>query len=311
MISYTIGVDVSKDTLDAHRLPDGISRRFSNDKKGIKALVSWTGKQIDRVIFEPTGPYHKALECALAKAEIPFVKVNPRQARRFAEAIGKLAKTDRIDAQNLARMGALLELKVYPPESQNIKELKELYIAREALVKDQTAAKNRSKIQTIKFLKHQNEERLAHIERQLEAVEAEIAARIKADEHLLRRFEILTSIPGISRITAFAILIQMPELGGLDAKQAASLAGLAPQARQSGRWTGRAHVCGGRANVRQALFMPALVAARFNQDLKALYDKLTKAGKPPKVALTALMRKLIVLANALLKDNRKWELKCP
>lgn len=311
MITCTIGVDISKDTFDVYRLSDGATAKFANDKAGIKRLLSFIVGQASRVVFEPTGPYHRLIEQTLSQKGIPFVKVNPRQARRFAEATGKRAKTDPIDAANLARMGALLELEVREPISENARDLKDLHIAREALIKDRTAAKNRLQSVSLPLLKRQSAERLKHVERQIEAIEAEIEKRINADPDLAHRFEIITSIPGISRITAFAILIQMPELGRLDAKAAASLAGLAPQARQSGRWVGHAFVCGGRACVRHALYMPALVAARCNKDLKAVYDRLIKAGKPAKVALTALMRKLIVLANALLKADRKWEPKCP
>jgi len=155
-------------------------------------------------------------------------------------------------------------------------------------------------------LKRQNAQRLKQIERQIMTIEAAILQIVEADVSLANRFAVLTSIPGVSNITAFALLIEMPELGVLEAGQAASLVGLAPIARQSGRRTGRAFIRGGRASVRQALYMPALVATRFNPDLKAKYRQLIEAGKPAKVALTAIMRKLIVLANALLKANRKW-----
>jgi transposase len=306
MTEITIGIDVSKDALDAHRLSDGICRQFTNDSKGHKALIAWIGKDVDRVVFEPTGPYHGVLERALARAGLPMVKVNPRQARRFAEATGKLAKTDRLDAALLARMGAMLQLEARPAHSEAIAELKQLHIAREALVKDRTAAKNRGKSISLGLLKRQNAERLKHTERQIAAVEAEIESRILADAELALRFEILVSIPGIARLTAFVLLIEMPELGTLEPGQAGSLSGLAPVARQSGRWTGKAFIRGGRANVRQALYMPALVAMRFNPDLKAKYDQLVGAGKPAKVAITAIMRKLVVLANALLKAGRPW-----
>ena len=133
-----------------------------------------------------------------------------------------------------------------------------------------------------------------------------IAALIDSDPALAQRFAILISIPGIGALAAYTLLIEMPELGDLDGKQAASLAGLAPVARQSGRWTGRAFIRGGRANVRQALYMPALVAIRYNPQLEAVYQRLKAAGKPSKVAITATMRKLITLANALLRDGRKW-----
>src|SRR5271169_2638436 len=219
---------------------------------------------------------------------------------------GKLAKTDRLDAAILARMGALLELEARPARSEVLLELKELYVAREALVKDRTAARNRGKALTLSLLKRQNAQRLDQIDRQMATVEAAILQIVEADASLSDRFAILTSIPGVSNITAFALLIAMPELGALEAGQAASLAGLAPIARQSGRWIGRSFIRGGRADVRQALYMPALVAARFNPDMKAKYAHLIQTGKPAKVALTAIMRKLVVLANALLKANRPW-----
>ena len=218
-----------------------------------------------RVVFEPTGPYHRAVERALGVAGVPFVKVNPRQARRFAEAAGKLPKTDRLDAAIPARMGALLELRRAQPE-RALLELKELYVAREALVKYRTAARNRGKVLTLSLLKRQNAQRLDQIDRQIATVEAAILEVIEADASLADRFAILTSIPGVSTITAFALLIAMPELGALEAGQAANLAGLAPIARQSGRWTGRSFIRGGRADVRQALYMPALVVARFNPE---------------------------------------------
>jgi transposase len=308
MNNDTIGVDVSKDHLDAHRLADGVSRRFANDKRGHNAFLRWCAeKPVERVVFEPTGPYHRAFERALGHAGAPFAKVNPRQARRFAEATGKLAKTDRLDAAMLARMGALLQLPVRPPRSDIVLELKDLHLAREALVRDRTAAKNRGKVLTLALLKRQNAQRLDQIERQLSAIEAAMRELVKADADLSARFDILASIPGVSAITAFALLVEMPELGALEAGEAGSLAGLAPIARQSGRWTGRSFIRGGRAGLRQALYMPALVATRFNPDLKAKYQQLVAAGKPAKVAIAAIMRKLIVLANALLKANRPWQ----
>jgi transposase len=308
----TIGIDVSKDSLDAHRLADAAARRFVNDKTGCKALIKWLAAEpVKRVVFEPTGPYHRALERALADAGLPFAKVNPRQARRFAEAAGKLVKTDRVDAAMLARMGEVLDLEPRPCVSQTIAELKELHIARAALVKDRTAAKNRAKAITLPLLAKQNKKRLAEIDAKIDEIDAAIEKLILDDAQLARRFEILLSIPGVSNITAFALLIEMPELGSLEGKQAASLAGLAPVARQSGQWKGHAYIRGGRAFLRQALYMPALVACRFNKDLKADYGRLVKAGKPAKVAITAVMRKLVVLANALLRDQRVWAENAP
>lgn len=228
-------------------------------------------------------------------------------ARRFAEANGKLAKTDKADAAMRARMGLALQPKPRPaPDASLMSDLRELHIARQALIKDRTAAKNRGKTLSIALLGRQNAQRLKDIERQLAALQAEIRSRFEADATLLARFKILTSIPGVAALTAYALLIDMPEFGQLDAKEAGSLAGLAPMVRQSRGWTGRAFIRRGPASVRQALYMPALVAARFNPDLKAKYDQLVAAGKPAKVAITTAMRKLLVLANALLKADRKW-----
>src|SRR5690606_4449302 len=207
----------------------------------------------------------------------------------FAEATGKLAKTDRLDAAMLARMGAVLDVPVRPVRSPILGDLKDLHMAREALVKNRTAARNRAKNLTLPILKRHNGEQLRQIERQMAAIEKELMAIIKADPDLARRFDIRVSIPGVSAITAFALIIAMPEPGALENGQAASLAGLAPIARQSGQWTGRAFIRGGRARVRRALYMPALVAMRFNPDLKANYKRLIAAGKGPKLAITAIM----------------------
>ncbi|MCG8511335.1 MAG: IS110 family transposase [Rhodospirillales bacterium] len=306
MTEITIGVDISKDALDAHRLPEGVDRQFPNMGTGHKALVAWIGHDVERVVFEPTGPYHGAFERALADNGLPAVKVNPRHAHRFAEATGKLAKTDCLDAALLAKMGALLQIAPRPPRNETLTELRQLHLAHAALLKDRTAAKNRAKIIGLALLKRQNTERMRQIERQLAAIDAEIERRIRADAELSQRFDILMSIPGVAQRTASTLLIEMPELGCLEAKQAASLSGLAPVTRQSGRWAGRASIRGGRADVRQALYMPALAAMRFNPQLKTKYQDLIARGKPQKVTITAVMRKLIVLANALLKARRHW-----
>ncbi len=203
-----------------------------------------------------------------------------------------------------------------------------MHTARNALVKDQVAAKTRAKAITLPLLKRQNAARLKQIEAQRDAIDTEINALIKGDPDLAQRFAILCSIPGIAEVSAAMLLIEMPELGSLDEKQVAarkhfqakrsclaarkmrptkSSTGLAPIARQSSNWKGKSFIRGGRQQVRQGLYMPALVAMRFNADLKAKYEQLIKAGKAPKQAITAIMRKLIILANALLKKSRKWQ----
>lgn len=307
MHKTTIGADISKDHIDLHRLPGDQRLRVTNDRKGFAAILGWIGdKPVERIVYEPTGAYHRAFECFMLTRGLPVSKVNPRQARRFADATGKLAKTDRADAEMLAQFGMLLSPHLLRPDAASFLELKELHTARLALVKDRTAAKNRGKNITQPLLKRQNLARLKQIEAQLVQVEQAITDHIAVDESLKARFDILVSIPGLSNITAFTLLIEMPELGEMDGKAVGKLSGLAPSDRQSGRWTGRAFIIGGRAIVRQALYMPALVAIRFNPDLRTKYDALRKAGKPPKVAITAIMRKLVVLANALLHKQQKW-----
>ena len=306
-IAQSVGVDIAKDTLDVHLHPAGRVRRFANSAKGCADLIAWLGGfVIARVAFEPTGAYHRAFERCLAEAGLPLVKVNPRQARRFAEAIGRHAKTDAVDAAMLARFAALLEPPLRPVVSAALDAMKELHSARRALVKDRVATRNRSHTHRSALLKRQARARFAQINRQIAAIDTALHAELAADPALQGRFDILVSIPGVGEATAFAMLVEMPELGALEHKCAASLAGLAPMARDSGQHRGKRFIRGGRAPLRQALYMPALVAVRFDAAMKTKYEALLAAGKPPKVALIAIMRKLLILANALIRDRRTW-----
>lgn len=306
MTKTTIGVDISKDCLDAYRLPHQSAKQFDNTKTGIRAFRKWAGEDVDRIVFEPTGPYHRTFEGACAKAGFALLKVNPKNARRFAEGIGVLAKTDRVDAAVLARMGQIEELPSRPVADEKLNQFKELIGARRALVKERTRIKNRSKNLTVRLVKNQHQRRLDQIKRDMAAIDEAMRAMAKDDPASSRKFEILVSIPGLGEQTAFAFLIDMPELGTMSAKQAAALAGLAPITRQSGQWRGRAMIAGGRKMLRDALYMPALVATRFNEDLKRKYDDLIDRGKPAKLAITAIMRKIVILANALIRDDRVW-----
>ena len=223
------------------------------------------------------------------------MKVNPLQSRRFAQARGTRAKTDTVDARVLAVMGSALDLAPDLPKDKNQPALKELQNARMALIKERTRLLNRSKTQTLAILK-----------RQLTELEDALLELARQCPKRARAFDILCSIPGLGRITAVAILVECPEIGTLTGKQIASLAGLAPMTRQSGQWRGKAFIQGGRKFLRDALYMPALVAARYNPDLRQKYQTMIQAGKPAKVALTALMRKLIEMANALVRKDREW-----
>ncbi len=307
MSKLTIGVDVSKDRLDVHCLPEGNRRQFANDEKGHAALCAWLKDQeIERIVYEATGAYHHAFERNLWPAGLPLARVNPLHARRFAQASGKLAKTDKADAAMLAEMGMALAPRLLIVPSQVLDNVREVYGAREALIKDRTALRNRLEGARLPLIKKQINQRLKQIEKHIEALDDDIHDRCRQDPHIKHRLDILTSIPGIGPITAWAMLIDMPELGTLNTRTSAALAGLAPVTRQSGTWRGKTMIQGGRARLRRALYMPALVACRHNPMLKEFYTKLIKRGKPAKVAITAVMRKLITIANALIRDNRKW-----
>jgi len=306
MTDYTIGVDISKSHLDAFRLEDRAAQRFENSAAGFRALSKWLGTaSVARIVYEPTGPYHRGFETALS-GRFTLAKVNPLQARRFAEASGTRAKTDAVDARILAQMGAALAPEPNAPVSEASRDLRDLQVARTALVKERTRLRNRDQTQGNRVLKRQIKTRLALVERQIKELDAEIAKRIAKDEAMARKREILCSIPGLGQVAAAAILTFLPELGTMGRKQVGSLAGLAPHARESGQWKGKSFISGGRKPLRDALYMPALVAMRFNPDLKAKYTALRNAGKPAKVAIVALMRKLLETANALVKADRLW-----
>ena len=304
--SDTLGIDISKHKLDAFRLSDNTHQVFANSPQGFRALLKWVGKnQPARVVFEATGAYHKAMEQTLS-GRLPLVKVNPLQAKRFAQSTGARAKTDKADAKMLAQMGAALELVPDTPKDKDHSEIKELQTARNGLIKARTAAKNQLAQQRLALTKTLTRARLRQLEGQIAKLDAEIKSKLETCPKRKRKAEIIQSIPGIGRVLTHAILIEMPEIGQLTNKAAAALTGVAPYARQSGQWKGKAFIQGGRKQLRDALYMPALVATCFNPDLRAKYEALKKKGKPSKVAITAIMRKLIVLANTLVRENRIW-----
>ncbi len=305
MKQHTVGIDISKAHLDAHRLADGHSAQFDNDPAGFRALIDWIGTPVECVAYEATGPYHRDLEEALSKAKLPLAKVNPWQARCFARATGSRAKTDAVDARKLAQMAASLDPRRTPAPSKTQRRLQELQSARDALIRQRTALLNRRQQLREPLLKQQNQTQINMFERHLRAIDRKMQQLIAADEARARKLEILTSIPGIAATTA-GLLAEMPELGALSGKAAASLAGLAAVPRESGTWQGRAFIRGGRARARRLLYMPTVAALRWNPDLAEVYRRLRERGKPGKVALVAVMRKLIVLANTLVRQDRTW-----
>jgi len=301
------GIDVSKMHLDVYLHPDGSSHRFPNNKSGWRALQKWLpAYDLQGVVYEATGSYHKGVERYLGEQGFPIARLDARRARRFAEALGVNAKTDPVDARVLAEFGAFLKPATKTLPDPALEQLKELVAARRGLIQQGTRITNKSKTTVSPLLKRQLRLSAKQVKNQITQIDAELRTIATANPTLAARLDIITSIPAIGQVTAMTLLADMPELGDLNDKQAASLMGVAPIARDSGAFAGKRHIRGGRAQVRQAVYMAALVATRYNADMKRKYDTLIKKGKPPKVALTAVMRKLIILANALIRDNRKW-----
>lgn len=304
------GMDVSKDWLDVYVYPGGQSWRVENSLVGLRRLQRYFdehGLRPGRIVLEATGKYHREVHRTLSAWGYGVVVVNPLRARLFAQACGMLAKTDRIDARLLALMGHSLTPQPTEPAPLLLEQLQELVNAHSAARAEAVALGNRLDQATIPFLKNELKRRRTSLAGHVKRLQAKIGQLIKDDPGLAARYAILVSIPSIGAITAAALLAGLSELGQCTAKAATLLAGLAPIADDSGRRQGQRHIRGGRMPVRNALYMAALSAARHNDDLKAVYQRLRKAGKPPKVALTAVMRKLVVLANTLLTQNRLWE----
>jgi transposase len=306
-IKSNVGIDVGKDWLDVHVLPGGEALRLPNTGEGIRRLKRWLVRfDLALVVVEATGKWHRPLRRSLDAGGIPVAVVDPFRVRMFAMAQRILAKTDRLDARVLAQFAAVMAPPVRPVEPQMLEELRELIVARASAVEQQTMLKNQRSAATVKFLQRQLDRRIGRADQDIGALDAAILKRIKADDGLARRYAILTSIVGIGFVAAATMLASLPELGSSNVKQIAMLAGLAPIADQSGKRDGVRVVWGGRANVRRILYLAALTAARFNADLKAFYQRMIAAGKPPKVVIVAVARKLAILANTLISQDRMW-----
>ena len=307
-----VGIDVCKAFLDIHILPANTSFRVANTKKGLKQLIAeMKGLRVRIVVVEATGKYHRECHRTLHDNGFAVTVVNPGRARLFAESLGALAKTDAVDARMLALFGGMTKLAATPPLPETLENLREIVRNRDAAILAKTALQNQLGTATVPSVIKQIGAQIKAAVRAADALERDAVRVIKADPDLMRRFAILVSVPGVGAISAIGLIANMPELGQLDDKQAGMLAGLAPVASDSGQRRGARHIRGGRSAVRTGIYMAALSATRYNPHLKAFYDRLVAAGKPKKVALTAVMRKLIVLANLLLKEDRLWSPKSP
>jgi len=303
-----VGIDVCKERLDVYIHPVGLRRAFANSPEGIKQLKrALNAHEVALVVMEATGKFHRAAHRSLHAGGFAVAIVNPLRARLFAEAAGALAKTDGVDCRMLAILGESLEPDATPPSSELMESLQELTRCRDAAVAARTALLNQLGATTARPAQIEIKRQVRAAETAIENLGAEIKRLIAADPRLARRLAILTSIPGVGTLTAIALIAGLAEIGSLSAKEAAMIVGLAPIACDSGQSSGARHIRGGRAHVRKALYMAAVSAARFNPALKAFYDRLLANGKKPKVAITAVMRKLVVLANTLVREDRPWE----
>jgi transposase len=305
------GVDVSKDRLDVCLRWSEPERRedalvLTHDEAGIDTLVSrLVEEHLVMVILEATGGFERAVVGALAAAGLPVAVVNPRQVRDFARATGRLAKTDRIDAGILARFAEAIRPACKPLPDEEIRALQGILARRRQLLGMLTAEKNRLPLAT-KPVAKRIAVHVRWLEKELERTEHDLDAAIKSSPTLRENEALLRSVPGVGPVLARTLLAEVPELGALTHKQLAALVGVAPLNRDSGTLRGRRGIWGGRADVRAALYMGALVATRRNPALREFYERLLAAGKPKKVALVACMRKLLVILNAVLKHRTPW-----
>jgi transposase len=263
------------------------------------------------VVVEATGKWHRLVQRSLHASAVAVAIVDPFRVRMFAKACGTLAKTDRLDARVLAQFAAVMAPAIRAPAPEVMQELAELVTARDSAVREETALKNQTSAATTAFLKRQLGRRLERIAKDIVALEREILRRIQNDPGLARRYAILTSIGGVGPVIAATLIACLCELGACSRKQIGMLAGLAPIADESGERQGVRVVWGGRARVRRALYLAAVTAARCNAGMKAFFQHLIASGKTRKLALIAVARKLVVLANTLIAENRTWEPHAP
>ena len=295
-----LGCDLARGWIDLHRLPENTARRIANDDKAIAdALADLPADTL--VVFEATSGCDGPLIAALSARGIAFARVNPRQAREFARAIGVLAKTDRVDARVLAQMGARLELKPTEPRSPARTRLADFLRRRKQLVEMRKAEKTRRHDAGAPDICAEIARMIAILDRRILKLDRAIAELIDADPDLSRQAELLRAVPGVGPTVLAVLLGELPELGRLDRRRIASLAGLAPHARESGTWRGARRIWGGRRRVREALCIAALSASRRIPALVALRQRMRDAGKAPKTALIAVARQLLVILNAMIK----------
>jgi len=307
MDTTVIGIDVAKDRLDVCVRPSGESFVVARTGAGIEDLAGRLSKLMPRVVaIEATGGFETVVAAGLAAAGVPVVVVNPAQVRAFAQALGKRAKTDPIDAAVIAHFAEATKAvpRVLPDAMTRL--LADLVTRRRQIIDMMIAEGQRERRLTDKRLKKSIARLRKALEKELAEIDGEIDDHMRGSALWVEKENLLASVPGVGPVTARTLIAELPELGSLDRRQIAALAGLAPWTRQSGKWRGKSFIGGGRKTVRNALFMAAITAAHHNPILKPFRDKLVAVGKPKLVAIIAVARKLLTILNAILRDKRPW-----
>jgi transposase len=302
-----VGIDVSEGWLEVCILPGAARRRFAQDAGGWQDLCQAVAElTAPLVVMEATGGLERPLARLLSAAGIAVAVVNPRHIRQFAKGLGWLAKTDRIDAAMIARYGALARPAAHPPQSAAQARLQALVLRRRQLAQVVNGEGNRLRRTAEPVIRDSVTAHLAWLKAELAALDGQIAAALATQPDGSERAAILASVPGVGPVATSSLLALLPELGRRDGKAIAALAGLAPIAQDSGKRRGKRCIQGGRGVLRCALYMAALVASRHNPVIRVFYQRLRASGKAPKLALTAAMRKLLVILNAMLRDSTSW-----
>lgn len=307
MDATVVGIDVSKERLDVHVEPAGEAFAVARDAAGLEALVERLKPlSVTAVAVEATGGFETVVAASLCAASLPVVVVNPAQVRAFAQALGKRAKTDPIDAAVIARFVAATNPEIRPLPDAETTMLSDLVTRRRQIIAMMVAERQREKRAPARMKK--SIARLTKaLQKELTAIEEDIDDAVRGSPVWCEKENLLSSVPGIGLTISRTLLADLPELGTLGRRQIAALVGLAPFTRQSGQWRGRSFIGGGRAAVRSTIFMGAMVAARCNPQLRAFRHRLIAAGKPKMVALIAVARRLLTILNAILRDKRPWQ----
>jgi transposase len=308
MDAIVVGIDVAKDRLDVCVRPGNVSFVIARSGAGIEDLVERLGKLSPRIVaIEATGGFETVVAAGLAAAALPVIVVNPAQVRAFAQALGKRAKTDPIDAAVIAHFAEATKVEPRPLPDAMTRLLADLVARRRQIVEMMAAEGQRGRRLTHKRLQNSIARLRKALEKELAELDGEIDDHVRGFPVWVEKEELLASVPGVGPIVARTLIGELPELGSLDRRKVAALVGLAPWTRQSGQWRGKSFIGGGRKSVRSALFMAAMVAARHNPVLKRFRDKLVAAGKPKLVAIIAVARKLLIILNAILRDKTPWQ----